>query len=164
LASSAKCGWTWFKLEETNGWPNGRSQMLKGNGIPTTVSVYECDVYVFICFCYGFHLKGMRVNNRFCKDSLGIVRFTRSHWDCGIRSCGLIETAGSDPVVSIHCWIRFCGLMETVEESITKILMSDPRISLKPQKLVELRQRNFNFANIVWWKKPRVENLGTLFL
>jgi hypothetical protein len=53
-----------------------------------------CLPTVFICFCYGFPLKGMRVYNRFCKDACDFIRFLQSHWDCGTRSRSLIETVG----------------------------------------------------------------------
>jgi hypothetical protein len=60
--------------------------------------------YLFISFCYGFPLKGMRANNRFCEGSRGVIkifmvslrlrnrlhkcpiRIPQSHWDCGIRT------------------------------------------------------------------------------
>jgi hypothetical protein len=60
-----------------------------------------CLPTVFICFCHGFPRKGMRAINRFRKDSRGVIRFPQSHWDQGIRFRGLIETEGSDPMVSL---------------------------------------------------------------
>jgi hypothetical protein len=63
-----------------------------------SICVWCLPIYFF---WNGFPLKWMRANNRFlrrvprCPNSL-------SHWYRGIRYHGLIETAGSDPAVSMR--------------------------------------------------------------
>jgi hypothetical protein len=56
--------------------------------------MYLCD---FISFCDGFHLKAMIANNRFRERSRDVKDFR-----------GVIETAGSDPAVSLTYTIYIC--------------------------------------------------------
>jgi hypothetical protein len=85
-------------------------------------------MFTYLFFCYGFPLKGMRANNRFHKESHGIIKiFTvslkpqdpilRSHWHCGIWSRGFNDTAESTSMTpsnsqnfieNFSCWIPLC--------------------------------------------------------
>jgi hypothetical protein len=79
-------------------------------------------MYLFICFCYGFPLMGIRSINRFRQDYRGVIRFPRSHWDLGIGFHGFNDTAESASVVSCE-----------TEESYTKTFISYPAASVKPR-------------------------------
>jgi hypothetical protein len=103
-------------------------------------------------FCYGFPLKEMRANNRFREGSRRVIKISdvsltprdsipRSHWHRGIRSRGLIETAESE----------LCKRLSRFSLRIRSYM----RNSLSPW----IRA----LGGIVWFKKPRVENLVNPF-
>jgi hypothetical protein len=94
---------------------------------------------MFICFCYGFPLKEMRANNRFCEDSRGVIRF---QWDREICSRGIMETLRSDLVVSLktlnprsHWDFRiFHTDFQVGSHGLIATAGINPTVSLKPQK------------------------------
>jgi hypothetical protein len=102
-------------------------------------------------FFYGFNLKVMRADNSFRKDSHGVIRFPRSHWDLGIISPSLIETAVSDPAVSYGIYRGFNDTAESASEFSLRLLnlfqkcKSDPAVSLKMQKPIP--QSHWNRRN-----------------
>jgi hypothetical protein len=65
----------------------------------------------------------MRSNIRFCKDSCGVIKFWRSHWDRGICS-----------LVSLDHGSQTRGLIETAE-ILTKNFTSEPLVSVRLQNL-----------------------------
>jgi hypothetical protein len=82
-------------------------------------------------FCYGFPLKGMRADNRFHEDSLGVIRSLGRAVSLRPKNPlphGLIETAESFSKQNVH--FRSRGLIETA--------VTDPAISLKPQAGTDL--------------------------
>jgi hypothetical protein len=79
-----------------------RKSIQKSPNAETEIFCQSSPLILTFSSNYGFPLKGMRTNIRFCKDSHGVIKFPRSHWDRGIRFRGLIETAGTDSAVSLR--------------------------------------------------------------
>jgi hypothetical protein len=127
---------------------------------------YLYDAYLFICFCYGFPLKGMRANNSFLEDF-----------------CSLIETAESDSTVSMRhrdgfpwflmkqldqflwsqwdSWIWSWGFNDTAE-SVSAVLwrlrnLFSKILSRLSRQIPSHMQNGFSpwirgIEGIVWWK------------
>jgi hypothetical protein len=54
-------------------------KITRGRKKFSSTIVNVCDVYLFICFCFGFPLKEMRANNRFREDSRGLIETMESY-------------------------------------------------------------------------------------